>query len=468
MSRYSAGFFTQSEEIEVKKLPVRGELPPWLSGTLVRNGPAKFEVGGQSYRHWFDGLSMLRRFTFDAGAVSYANRFLQSRDYVRSTRQNTIAMANFATDPCRSIFRRVLSVFSPDVTDNANVNVGKLDDRYIAMTETPLPIEFDPHTLATLGVFNYGRDKLDIATTTAHPHYDPRRGAISYATRFSRTSEYVVYRVPPGQRRRERLASLRVRRPAYMHSFGMTERYVVLVEFPLTVDPLRMLLSGRPFIENFAWEPERGSRFHVIDKDDGSVRTHRGAAFFAFHHVNAFESDGDVVVDIAAYPDSQIIDALYLDRLRAGDPIPQAELRRYRLRDGGEEAEFERLIEDSIELPRIRYDQVAGRPYRYAYGVSTRREPPGEFSNQLIKVDVHERGVRRWAEDGCYVGEPVFVAAPSAAAEDDGVFLSVVLDAEKSGAFLLVLEASSLAELARAEAPHPIPFGFHGEFFADL
>ena len=30
--------------------------------------------------------------------------------------------------------------------------------------------------------------------------------------------------------------------------------------------------------------------------------------------------------------------------------------------------------------------------------------------------------------------------------------------------FLLVLDARDLSELARAEAPHHIPFGFHGQF----
>ena len=29
----------------------------------------------------------------------------------------------------------------------------------------------------------------------------------------------------------------------------------------------------------------------------------------------------------------------------------------------------------------------------------------------------------------------------------------------------MALDAASLAELGRATAPHPIPFGFHGDFF---
>lgn len=82
---YSLGFTSLEHEVEIDRLPVRGNLPSWLAGTLVRNGPAKFEVGTQSFRHWFDGLGMLHRFAFKDGIVSYANKFLRSRDYLQST-----------------------------------------------------------------------------------------------------------------------------------------------------------------------------------------------------------------------------------------------------------------------------------------------------------------------------------------------------------------------------------------------
>jgi carotenoid cleavage dioxygenase-like enzyme len=61
----------------------------------------------------------------------------------------------------------------------------------------------------------------------------------------------------------------------------------------------------------------------------------------------------------------------------------------------------------------------------------------------------------------------VFVATPEAADEDDGVILSVVLDAKKGASFLLILDASSFRELARAEVSHHIPFGFHGHYVAE-
>jgi carotenoid cleavage dioxygenase-like enzyme len=460
------GFTSLEREIEIAHLPVNGKLPFWLSGALVRNGPAKFEVGAQKYRHWFDGLAMLHCFTFKDGTVSYANKFLQSHDYTVSTAKGKITCSTFATDPCRSIFQRVLSIFSPKGTENANVNVTRLADRFLAITETPLPIEFDPHTLETLGVFDYD-DRLPGAVTTAHPHADfARHSVVNYLTQFSRRSRYHIYSLAAGHKRRELIGVVPVQEPSYMHSFGITENSILLVEFPLVVNPLRLLLQSKPFIENFEWKPERGARFNVVSKRDGSVKRYTAEAFFAFHHVNAFEQHGDIFVDVAAYPDKRVIDAFYLDRLRAGEPIPGAQLRRYRLPASGASANYEVLSSEAMELPRLNYQRCNAKDYCFAYGVSTRADCPGGFYNQLVKVEVRARTTKVWREEECYVGEPVFVAAPGGRAEDEGVILSVVLKGKKGNSFLLVLDARSFAEIARAEVPQHIPFGFHGQFFA--
>jgi carotenoid cleavage dioxygenase-like enzyme len=246
----------------------------------------------------------------------------------------------------------------------------------------------------------------------------------------------------------------------------MTERYLVLVEFPLTVSALDLKLSGKPFIQNYRWEPERGLRFHVVDKESGSeVATARGEAAFAFHHVNAFEEAGGLVIDMVAYPDARIIDELYLARLRAGTPIDATgTLTRFRVGlGGGGEVTREALAPVSLELPRINYEAHAGKPYRYVWGTGIRS--PGDFLDSIVKIDANVGDAMKWYEDGVYPGEPVFVPAPSAQAEDDGVLLSVVLDIAKDQSFLLVLDASSLTEKARAEAPHAIPFHFHGNYF---
>ncbi|HLZ62023.1 MAG TPA: carotenoid oxygenase family protein [Ktedonosporobacter sp.] len=464
--QFAPGFTTQEHEITCDHLPVQGTIPPWLSGSLLRNGPAQFAVGQQAYRHWFDGLAMLHRFSFHNGAVSYANKFLQSPNYKKARETGQISYSEFATDPCRSMFKRLASAFSPDEPgSNANVNISKIGESFVALTETPLPIEFNPQTLETMGVLHYA-DKLAGQTTTAHPHYDAQRKmGVNSLTNFSAKSSYSVYGIKDGETKRTIIGSIPVQEPGYMHSFAMTERYVILVEYPLVVNPLSMLTSGKPFIANYHWKPERGSRFLVIRKSDGElVATYTSEAFFSFHHINAFEQGGDLLVDIAAYPDASLIRQLYMDNLLGpqGGDLAHGEYRRYRLPEGGSTTHYEVLSEESIELPRINYEHNNGQPYRFAYGVSQRKDRPDDFLNQLVKVDVATHSTSIVFEEGMYPGEPVFVVAPDATSEDAGVVLSIVLDAKKGASFLLVLDAASFTELARAEVPQHVPFGFHG------
>jgi beta,beta-carotene 9',10'-dioxygenase len=456
------GFSTLEREVVMDELPLSGELPSWLSGSLLRTGPAKFEVGEQRMKHWFDGLAMLHRFTITDGRVSYGNRFLESRSYKAAREQGRMVYGEFATDPCRSLFKRVQTLFSPGsvLPDNANINITRLGERFIAMTETPLPVEFDPHTLQAAGVRPY---EVPGQLSTAHPHSDRASGGmLNYAAKLGARSSYRFFTVGPHESKPRMIASLPVREPAYMHSFGLTERWLVLAEFPYVVNPLALALSGRPYIENYSWKPELGTRFTLVDRATGEARTgFQADACFAFHHVNAYEDDGEIVLDLCVYPDSGIVEDLYLDRLRAGKPVTPASLTRFRLSLGDRSVRREQLTEQGIELPRINYGRCNERPYRYVWGNGNGEDG---WLEQILKIDTTDGATLSWSQPGCYPGEPVFVARPEAEDEDDGVLLSVVLDAEAETSFLLVLDAADLSELARAQAPHHIPFGFHGQF----
>jgi beta,beta-carotene 9',10'-dioxygenase len=456
------GFTTLEQEIVLDELALSGELPSWLNGSLLRTGPAKFEVGEQRMRHWFDGLAMLHRFTVDSGRVSYGNRYLHSRSYRAAQEQGRMVYGEFATDPCRSLFKRVQTLFAPGKTlpDNANINVTRLGERFISMTETPMPVQFDPDTLQTAGVQPYD---VPGQLTTAHPHMDRSSGGmINYAAKLGRVSSYRFFAVDPDASKPRRLSSQPVKEPAYMHSFGLTERWLVLAEFPFVVNPLSLALSGRPYIENYKWKPELGTRFTLVDRATGEARGgFQADACFAFHHVNAYEDGGEVVVDMCVFEDAGVIEDLYLERLREGKPVAAPELTRFRLGVADRSVSRERLADGEIELPRINYGRCNERPYRYVWGNAN---GDSGWLQRIVKIDTHDGATLSWDAAGCYPGEPVFVARPQAEREDDGVLLSVVLDAAAESSFLLVLDAADLSELARASVPHHIPFGFHGQF----
>jgi carotenoid cleavage dioxygenase-like enzyme len=464
------GYTSLDEEIELDDLPIVGSVPTWLEGTLLRNGPGKFEVGESKFRHWFDGFAMLHRFSFRDGRVSYANKFLQSTTYKVSLQEGYIAFGGFATDPCKAVFKGSITEMIP----NANVSINKVAGEFVAMTEAPLPVKFDPRTLETLGVSQY-EDQLTGHHGSAHPHYDfANHMSISYITEFGPESQFKVFGIKDGEYERRLIGSYPVPEPAYIHSFGLSEHYIIIAEYPYKVNPLNLLARNRPFIENYEWRPQEDAYFVVMDKQDGRVvGRYKTDAFFTFHHINAFECDGELIVDLSAYPAPTIIHDIYLDQLQSkgerADSAASSDLRRYHIPlDGSAPVTYEVLSEYGIELPTINYKRCNARDYGVAYGVGASKQQLEAFAGLLVRVDVREGQTTLWSEEGCYPGEPVFVEAPDARAEDDGVILSVVLNAQKENAFLLILDAHTFTEVGRAEVPHHIPFGFHGQFFRNV
>jgi len=452
------GFESLEDETSVTALPVEGALPEWLEGSLLRTGPAKWEVGARTMNHWFDGFAMLHRFSIAGGEVSYASRFLEANAYRAARETGEITYSEFATDPCRSLFARVTAMFSPKLSDNANVNLMQLGERFVSMTETPIPVQFDAETLEYAGV---AYDPPGILTT-AHPHLDRATGgALNYAAKLGPRNSYRFFRLPSDARDPEVIGKIGVDRPAYVHSFGLTERWLVLAEWPFVVNPLSLMFSGRPYIENYRWKPERGTRFHLVDRSTGEATgPFETDAFFGFHFVNAFEDGEGVVADICTFEDARIVEDLYLERLRAGEPISKPSLKRFRISTGSGDVTHERLTETGLELPRINYGRTNERPYRKVWGVGQE----SGWIDSIVAADVEDGTTREWSEPDRWPGEPVFVAEPGSDAEDAGVLLSIVLDGERGNSFLLVLDASDLGELARVEVPHHIPFGFHGQF----
>ena len=474
---YTAGLESMSREFDRVDCSVEGKIPAWLSGTLFRNGPALFEVDGQSLNHWFDGLAMLRRFRIADGGVTISNRLLRSEEYEYVTERGELRCDQFGTTAQSSFLGRLTGLLNPTLTDNASISVDWIAQQPVAITETPHAVAFDAETLATEGHIEYN-DGLTISGSLGHPHYDfAREMVINMGIRFGRTSEYVLFERPTDSRIRREIGSFAVDRPAYFHSFALTDQYAILMESPLKLRRTA-LLRNRPFIENYSWGDE-ASRFLIFDRRSGEVvSTPRVDPCFVFHHVNAFEhpSDNRVVVDVIAFDDSEVIQSLSLDRLRSGEEsVPGGELRRYRLPVEDGAIEERTLLAGPIEFPMVNYRRVNTRPYRYLYATGHTNPPAIGLQNCLVKYDLEADRRQVWSEPGVYPSEPVFVprefapypGAETVTAEDDGIVLSVLLDTRVDRSGLLVLDAASFSEVARARLPAAFPFGFHGQWYPD-
>lgn len=456
-----AFFFDLKHEVAGYDCPIQGTIPEWLSGTLLRNGPACFSAEGKRVKSWFDGLAMIHAFSFSRSHVSYSNRFIRSEQYHLMTVEKSMDFWGFAQDPCGKAFKNQSSRFFPaEVKEvgNAVVNIAKYADLMVALTEYPLPVVFDAHSLKTLGNFSYS-DSLpkEQIFESAHPQHDSE--TVNYLVRFGRKSTYVIWKLE--ETARQIIAEIPVDLPAYMHSFALTEKYVVLVEYPFVVNPIDLIQMQKPFIMNFKWQPERGTHFIVVDRSSGEqVAKIKTDPFFAFHHANAYDAEGKIVIDVVIYSNASVIgEVAGLQEADAASTHPQ--LHRFVLSLQDQTVSQEKILSDPVEMPRVPASKVA-RPYQYCYAVDYNLPTSKREARPLYKIDVKKKTRQTWSEPGCFPGEPIFVPHPQAKSEDEGVILSLVLDFVQHRSFLLVLDAKSFTEVARAAAPHAIPVGLHG------
>jgi carotenoid cleavage dioxygenase-like enzyme len=251
----------------------------------------------------------------------------------------------------------------------------------------------------------------------------------------------------------------------------MSKRYFIIAAGPLVVVPINLLFWKKPYIENHKWLPQEGAKIWVVEKSTGLTKAiFETEAFFSFHHINAWEDGDELVMDINAYDDASIIHKYYLNELESADlQLPDGKLRRYRMNLATKKiTEITTVSDACIELPRIDYERFnMDGGYSFTYGVGFHPSHKSGFYNSIVKINTQNGSSSHWYQEDCYPGEPYFIASPDSKNDEDGIILSVVLDARNENSFLLILDAVSLIEIARASVPEPIIYGFHGEFFRD-
>lgn len=329
-------------------------------------------------------------------------------------------------------------------------------------------------------------------SSLAHPHNEKDGTTYNLGTTQGPSPKYHITVIPPKTAADEKpldggniLCSVpSTSSQAYFHSFGMTENYVILMENPLLMSIPKILtrkLFGWSIAECFYWCPSQPSRFHIVSKETGKqLGIFTAEPTFSFHHVNAFETDTEIVVDLCGYDDARIIQSLYLHELRAKEGlgvkgVSVSSLRRYKiplplpndlepvaLQKNAQGRDY-KVFGQALELPRINYDLCNGKPYEYVYGLFCSAQKV-RIHNALVKLNVKTKEEIKWEDDNLYASEPVFVPRPGSSDEDDGVVLSVVIDISNKKTFLLILDAKTFKEVGRAEVPFVTPATIHGTF----
>lgn len=457
------GFYTGAREIEDTACAVHGRLPAWLDGQLLLNGPALWELPEGRYAHWFDGLAMLHRLRIASGQVLYRSRFADSQSYRLAQGARKPVVGEFATRDTESWRTRVTHFFHPRSTDNPAVVMSRIGDRWIACTESPHLIAFDPDTLASLGELKH-EDDLDLALMAAHGMTDSRGDYWNVGVEFGPRCLYRLFRIRAGSTRREVVATIPVKKSGYLHAFARSRGHILLWETALRAQPLGFLFTHRSYADNFRWDAAGGSAIHAISLADGSVRRWDIPPMMCFHAVQAYEDGQDLVLELCDYADATIFEDLGLERLRSGTRQRSvARITRYRLRPGQADAQMERLG-SGFELPQIHPAMPEQGAARWAWGSGYDPDDRSRFLDRTVRIDMGNGERREWQRPDAVQLEPLFVPRPGSSEEDDGLLLVPTLADGDASTMIAAIDPRRMECLAMIQAPQVVPFGFHAAF----
>ena len=448
-------------ECDAWNLPVSGEIPQALHGTLYRNGPNP-QFAPRGPYHWFSGDGMIHAFHLQGGRVSYRNRWVRTPKWELEHAEGEGLSGSFGnpafTDP------RVMKLNSTV----ANTNIVWWADRLMALEEQHAPFALDPDTLAPRGYERFGEGL--IGPVTAHPKFDPLTGEMiffGYSAK-GRFSPQASIQVADAQGRIIRAEMLDLPFASMIHDFAVTRRWIILPVFPLTGSMPRAMAGAPPY----AWEPDKGTRIALIPRDAGieAVRWVDAPACYVFHPMNHFEdAQGRIVIDVMKY------DVAPLFPLPDGRPTskeaPPARLFRWRIDPEGDRSGIhEQQLDDRAgEFPRFD-ERFCMSDYRHGWIVSGNVARVGrgpDAVDGIVHYDLVSGRTQAWmppAGDRC--GEPVFVPRSADAPEGEGWLVCTVYRGAENRSDLAVFEATDIERgpIGLAHLSSRVPAGFHGNW----
>ncbi|KAI9285239.1 carotenoid oxygenase [Umbelopsis sp. AD052] len=526
-------------------LPVNGQLPAWLNGTLFRIGPGKFNIKRKdgSYmhiRHAFDGLPYLHRFVFSAAnnQIQYNSRNLSQEVERKLADDEDYPLFFGHSDPATSVFIKLYRAYKRlrsasvenktrhpsdamvGVTATPNFPLGKDhladvrkvgDQVLVAKTDANLLQLIDVDSLVPKKIFDYTTIIPEIQGQLSAAHHQTcpyTKELFNIVLSFGRSTTIKVFSI--NQEGKGTLYGDIVKRlhdnvpvkPSYIHSFALTQNYIVIPEYPLYFagGGLPILLEGT--IEAaFAWDSTAKTYFHVVSRESKKhVATIEANPAFAFHMGNCWEDAEGIHFECGAFPNGDIAHQLHT----FGKPVRKAQfpaqnnhigdekqkksksltlnpprqssfgdLRRYTIpyhaiqRGSGQAAYKD--IAPNVEFPRFNA-KMTGKPSRYVW--ACKLHPATVDTNEtvsVVKVDTSTGKTVQYYRPGYYCSEPIFVPKPGAENEDDGIVVSLANEFHESDesldrCYVVILDGETLEELGRAEIGDITPVTFHGSF----
>jgi len=487
------------EEFQNKPLEWKngGKQLKWLSGTYVKNGPARRSFGSERRQltNWLGGFGKLHSFKFNEGKVLFSGAMIKTPLYLASEAKGELVpqmtMNKFKTAEEEWSMMEKLDIMKNMVLmkayDNANPMVWRLGSnnshtgKYIACSDMPLATQFNIETLETIGILY---PHMYPMVTFAATHYLREPGtdnSINIRVLMGVSGMYgelLRYRPKDEYADPQVIAQFKPSMGSYVHSFSMTENYVVLWFFPFGMEMEKMMSSNFHITEamdNF--EGKKAEAF-VISMKTGSVQTISELDFrFVIHTANGYETaDNKLILDVIANDQNGFHDYGLLDNMMHPPAFNDSSKNTFQLQRRVIDIEAGTFHQIPIidTLPEHRYthhfdfpminEAYRGKKYCYLYGWSSL-----SYTHiVLTKKDLCKNGDdKTWFTENHYPGEMWFHPRSNSKSEDDGVLMTIVFDGVKRQSYMLVLDALTMKEIDTTYLPHNLPMTAHGWFFPE-
>lgn len=423
-----------SGEVEAFDLPVKGALPPELTGLYVRNGS---NAQSGTTGHWFLGDGMLHGMRLEGGrAAWYRNRYVETPLYVDGV-DFTQSGAPIGGN------------------NQSNVSVIYHGGKLLSSGEIGAGYHIDHRDLSTVGVEDFG-GKLN-TSFTAHSKIDPATGNL-HTFGYWFVPPYLTYHVvnPAGELIHS--AEIELSANSMMHSFAITDRDVVFWDLPVLFDPSVAGSGGFPY----SWNDAHGARIGVMPLGGTAdqIRWVEIEPCYVFHELNAFRDGDDIVIDVCRF-----------DRMMDGERFgtPRNAFYRWRVGTAGENLSFrdEVLFERPLDFPA--HDRrFTGRRNRHGWLTTFRDHPDTVETGGVLHVDYGSGDLTSWDPGpNRHLGEAYFV--PGGSGEGEGWLMTYTYDHARDESSFIVLDALdvSAGPIAEVGLPRRVPYGFHAVWVPD-
>ncbi|KAL3361240.1 hypothetical protein AABB24_014238 [Solanum stoloniferum] len=250
---------------------------------------------------WVDGEGMLHALYLNKEnggkwKTFYKNKHVQTDSYnMEKDRNKPGFLPAIQGDSPTILLSNLLNVLRFGVIDKylSNTNVFEHANKYYSIAENHMPQEIDIHSLQTQGNWNFPSESWN-RPFTSHPKKAPGTGELVIIGIDAKKPYFQLGVISADGKKMVHKADLMFDRCAVCHEIGVTQRYNVIMNFPLTVDISRLVLGG----QLMKFEKDGYARIGIMPRygDANSIKWFEVDPCCVFHIINCFEHNDEVVV----------------------------------------------------------------------------------------------------------------------------------------------------------------------------